>query len=235
MPQSGSKIKAIVPDGFGDDGAGEVIDGQAGFDAGADLGRGDRAGMAFQGLGAHSRIFTRQRLAGTRDDEKSDQAAEFGGVFPLGQKRDMVSADEPEEFGGGVELAEVADGVDGVGDAAAVDFEGVDLGPCFAGEGEAEEGGADGACGGFAIRLEGGLRGGDEDDAVEFGFFEGGLGNEEVRQVNWVERTAVDADAHCHRRGLNGTCRPGAIEERGRGRKEADGRFWKWLSGSYLK
>lgn len=126
-------------------------------------------------------------FVGPWDDGEFGELGKELGVTPFGEEGQVVGADEVEEAGVGKLVGVVADGVDGVGDAAAADLLVVDVPGGLAGEGEAQELEADGSRGEFGVLFEGGLGGGDEAEMVEVEFFLGGLSDEDVAEVDGVE------------------------------------------------
>ena len=138
MAVAGSKIKPIITDGFGDGWRHQEVDGLAGLDPGADLGGGEAQREAVEGATAEGSGKFGVREAGPGDGEEFNEAGEFGGVAPGTERGDVVGANEPVELGAGKAAGVIADGVDGVGDAAAANFLVVDFAAGLAGEGEAE-------------------------------------------------------------------------------------------------
>lgn len=192
--EAGLKIKLVFVDGLSDGRSDEQIDRQTEPDAVADFGGGNAQGETAQLAAAEG---WGQRLFGfawARDDDELGALGQFGGVSPLGQHGGVIGADEIEERSVRVAAGVVADGEDGVGDTAAEQFLVIDGALGLAGQGEAEEAEAFLRRGENGFRFEGGLRGGDEEEPVQGEFFPGGLGHEEMSEVNRVEGTAVEPD-----------------------------------------
>ena len=192
--EGGLKIKLVFVDGLGDGRSDEQLDRQTEPDAVADFGGGNAQGESAQLSAAEG---WRQRLFGfarARDDDELGALGQFRGVAPFGEHGGVVGADEIEERSIGVAAGVIAHGEDGVGDTAAAQFLVIDGALGLAGQGESEEAEAFLRWGEYGFRFERGLRSGDEEEPVQGEFFPGGLGHEQMSEVNRVEGTAVEPD-----------------------------------------
>lgn len=106
----------------------------------------------------------------------------------------MVRADEVKQFCARKTPGIVARGVNGVGNAAALEFLSVDFVMSFAGERQPKQAQPFRRRRGCRVRLERRLRGGDKEKPVEPGFLAGRLRHEQVTQMDRIERTAEQTD-----------------------------------------
>jgi len=182
-------------------------------DAFADLGGGNAQRPAAQGVKAEGFGAGTRRRTRTWDHDEIDERGQVVGVAPLGQGWDVVGTNQPVKGGTGETGRAGADGVDGIAGAAASQFKIVHLEFGMTGEGDAQPAETEMIRGRGVPGFERGPGGGNEDDAVESEFLAGGLGDEEMPEVNRIEGTAVETDAHGFRRcrlGFNnrvGCCR----------------------------
>jgi hypothetical protein len=130
------------------------------------------------------------RLTGPRNDDELEQTGQFSGLAPFGQMSDIVCSEQVKDLGVWKSAAIIARGIDGVRDAAALDFLLVDFSQGFAGERQSQEAQAFVGRGGLAVRFERGLGSRNEEEPRQVEFFAGSLSDEQVTHVNRVKRTA---------------------------------------------
>jgi hypothetical protein len=160
----------------------------------SDFGGGDPEGETTQVASTERGGQRGFRLAGARDYDETGQLREFFGVTPLRQQGGVIGAGEIEERGVGESAGVIAHGENGVGDASAADFLVIDSAQGLAGQCEAEQAQSLFGRSEFGFRLEGGLGGGDEEQAVQIKFFTRRLGDEEMAEVDRVEGAAEEPD-----------------------------------------
>jgi hypothetical protein len=103
---------------------------------------------------------------------------------------DIVRADQVKDLGILKSAVIIARRIDGVRNAAALDFLFVDFAPVFADESQAQKAQAFVGSGGLAVRFERGLGSGNEEEPRQVEFFASGLGDEQMAHVNRVKRAA---------------------------------------------
>jgi hypothetical protein len=108
----------------------------------------------------------------------------------------VVRTDDVEKGRAGEASFVILYGIDGVGDATAVQFLEVDFSPGFACEGQSEHLDAKNVRRDFAFGLKRRLGGGNKNNAIERRFFASGLSNQEMPEVNGIEGPAVKTDTH---------------------------------------
>src|SRR5881409_1323946 len=122
LAQLRSKIKSRVANGFGDGRRHEVVNWFASADTVADLGGGKPQREAVKGPHTEAGWGKRSDFAGAGNGDEFDKLCQFGGGAPFVQLRNVVRANEVKQFCIGKSAAVIADGVDGIGGAAALDF-----------------------------------------------------------------------------------------------------------------
>lgn len=108
----------------------------------------------------------------------------------------MIGSDEPAQFRGGMACGKLTDGIDGVAGPPATEFEVVDGKVGAASEGDPEPLEAERVGGGRNPRLEGRTGCRNEDDAVEGHFLARGFRHQKVTEVDGIEGSSIEADAH---------------------------------------
>lgn len=182
-------------DGFGHGGPDQEIDRQTELNPVADIGSRDPQWEAAQLAAPEGIGKWFLRCSGAWDDDELGELGELFGVAPFGQFRGVIGADEVVEFGPRVATGVVTHGHDGKGDSSPADFLVVDGACGLPGEGEAQQAQPFVGRGEYGMGFKGGLRGGNEVEPIQGELFAGGLGHEEMPEVNWIEGTAVEADA----------------------------------------
>ncbi len=173
-----------------------MIHGESVADALAYFGGGNAQGPTAQGSQAERFHGVKMGCARAGNHDELDEIRQEVGITPLGQGGHMIGTDEPGQAGVWETRGTGADGVDGVAGAAPMEFQVIDLELGMPGQGDAQPAEAEGVRGRGVGRFEGGTRGGDEDDAVELKFLAGRFSHEEMAEMDWVEGTAVETNAH---------------------------------------
>lgn len=181
---------------MGDVGRQQVVDRKSLVDPLADFGGGNTQGPAAQRAKGERFHGARPRRAGSRDHDEVDETGEQGGIAPMGEGGHVIGADEPEKPGVGKARSTGADGVDGITGAAATELQFVDLKVGMAGKGDAQPAQSKVIRGGCVGGFEGRPCGGNEDDAIELEFFTRRFSHEEMAEVDRVEGTAIETNAH---------------------------------------
>ena len=102
----------------------------------------------------------------------------------------MIGADEIEQFRAGEPARVIAEGINRLGDAAAMQFLLINFTPRFSRERQPQEAQTVGRGGRGAARLEWGLGGGNEEEPIQAQFLAGGLRHEQVPEMDRIKRTA---------------------------------------------
>ena len=92
----------------------------------------------------------------------------------------MIGANQIKQFRLRKPAGVIAHGVDGVGNAAALDFLFIDFAPAFSGQRQAQQAQPFVCRGRFVARFERGLRRRNKEKASQRQFFIGGLGDQQV-------------------------------------------------------
>src|SRR5262249_29928881 len=114
---------------------------------------------------------------------------------PLRQRRHMIGADEIEELRAGKTPGVIADGFHRIGNSATPDFLFVELTRRLARERESQQTQAFGCGRGAVVRFERRLRGGNEEQPRQLQFLARRLSDEQMSEMNRVERSAEKTEA----------------------------------------
>jgi hypothetical protein len=135
-------------------------------------------------------------IGAAREDDPLHEVMELIDAAPGVELGQVILADEVKEIGPGIDGVQVQEGIDGVGCAAAEDFDFVDFKAGLSFDGGANHCGAQLRRRDGAAELVRGAVIGDEDELVEIEGIEGIAAEDEMPEVDGIERAADDAYFH---------------------------------------